>query len=102
MSGARNKSYDDLLNLIHRSSPLLPSNHNMADKAVRRTRFEQVYAKVADELVQEIRKEGIPEEVLAWYRKVFLMFHQRWTFTDVIRISNITSPVANSTVACLW
>ncbi|KAF9444208.1 isoprenoid biosynthesis-related protein [Macrolepiota fuliginosa MF-IS2] len=41
----------------------------MADKAGRRMRFEQVYAKVAEDLVKEMRKEGIPEEVLAWYQQ---------------------------------
>ncbi|KXN83449.1 Farnesyl pyrophosphate synthase [Leucoagaricus sp. SymC.cos] len=41
----------------------------MADKAARRARFEAVYRRVADELVDELRKENIPEDVMAWYRK---------------------------------
>jgi len=40
----------------------------MADKAARRARFEAVYAKVADELLDELRKENMPQEALDWYR----------------------------------
>lgn len=42
----------------------------MTDKAARRQRFEKVYQRVAQELIEELRKEKIPEEVVEWYRKV--------------------------------
>ncbi|KAF5345580.1 hypothetical protein D9756_011035 [Leucocoprinus leucothites] len=41
----------------------------MADKAARRARFEKVYARIADELVDELRKNNIPEDVMSWYRR---------------------------------
>jgi farnesyl diphosphate synthase len=42
----------------------------MSAKAARRTRFEQVYAKIADELVGTLRQENLPQEALDWFRKV--------------------------------
>jgi hypothetical protein len=43
---------------------------SMADKAARRQRFESVYRRIADELIDELRKENIPEEAIQWYRRV--------------------------------
>ncbi|EKM79467.1 hypothetical protein AGABI1DRAFT_114026 [Agaricus bisporus var. burnettii JB137-S8] len=41
----------------------------MTDKAARRQRFEQVYHRIADELLDELRKENIPDDAIQWYRK---------------------------------
>jgi farnesyl diphosphate synthase len=42
----------------------------MADKASRRVRFEKIYARIADELIVDLRNEKIPEEIISRYRKV--------------------------------
>ncbi|KAJ3569318.1 hypothetical protein NP233_g5130 [Leucocoprinus birnbaumii] len=41
----------------------------MADKAERRARFEGVYRRIADELVEDLRKNNIPEDAMKWYRR---------------------------------
>lgn len=46
----------------------------MTDKAARRQRFEKVYHRIADELLDELRKENIPDDAIQWYRKVTLFY----------------------------
>lgn len=72
----------------------------MTDKAAARARFEKVYAKVADELLAELRKENIPEEVVEWYHKVSTCCSFVGTLANRIRTSTTMSPEASSTVAC--
>jgi len=42
----------------------------MADQAPRRAKFSQAYKRIADELVNELSRQGIPEDAINWYRKV--------------------------------
>lgn len=39
-------------------------------KAERRAKFEGVFVKIRDELVEHFAGEGMPEEAVEWYRNV--------------------------------
>lgn len=39
-------------------------------KAARRTKFEGVFAKIRDELIEHFEGEGMPAEAVEWYRNV--------------------------------
>ncbi|WOO82492.1 Farnesyl pyrophosphate synthase [Vanrija pseudolonga] len=40
----------------------------MSDKAAKRARFEGVFDKIADELIDYLKQNGMPEEAVAWYK----------------------------------
>ncbi|KAJ2912240.1 hypothetical protein MD484_g8172, partial [Candolleomyces efflorescens] len=40
----------------------------MSDKAARRAKFEEAWAKIRDELVEHIEGEGFPPEAVKWYK----------------------------------
>jgi len=43
----------------------------MADmKKARREKFQNVFEKIRDELVNHLKGEGMPVEAVEWYRKV--------------------------------
>ena len=43
----------------------------MADiKKARREKFENVFEKIRDELVNHLKGEGMPDEAVEWYRQV--------------------------------
>lgn len=44
----------------------------MSDKAARRAKFEEAWAKIRDELVEHIEGEGFPPEAVKWYKDVCL------------------------------
>lgn len=46
----------------------------MTNKDSRRAKFEQVYERIADELVNDLRQQGISEDAISWYRKVHMGF----------------------------
>lgn len=39
-------------------------------KAARRAKFEGVFEKIRDELIEHIKGEGMPEEAVEWYKNV--------------------------------
>lgn len=39
-------------------------------KDARRARFENVFAKIRDELIEHFKKEGMPSEAVEWYTNV--------------------------------
>ena len=39
-------------------------------KAARRAKFEAVFSKIRDELVEHFAGEGMPQEAVEWYRNV--------------------------------
>jgi hypothetical protein len=39
-------------------------------KAVRRAKFEAVFSKIRDELIEHFAGEGMPQEAVEWYRNV--------------------------------
>lgn len=47
-----------------------PSPKKMSDKAVRRTKFEEVWSKIHAELVASIKGQGMPDDAVKWYSDV--------------------------------
>ena len=39
-------------------------------KAARRAKFEAVFSKIRDELIEHFAGEGMPQEAVEWYRNV--------------------------------
>ena len=39
-------------------------------KAARRAKFEVVFAKIRDELIEHFAGEGMPQDAVEWYRNV--------------------------------
>ena len=39
-------------------------------KAARRAKFEAVFVKIRDELIEHFSGEGMPQEAVEWYRNV--------------------------------
>ena len=39
-------------------------------KAARRAKFEAVFLKIRDELIEHFAGEGMPQEAVEWYRNV--------------------------------
>ena len=39
-------------------------------KAARRAKFETVFSKIRDELIEHFAGEGMPQEAVEWYRDV--------------------------------
>jgi hypothetical protein len=73
--------------IIKPYSPFFPTaitTTAMADKAARRAKFEQVYKRIADELVDELRKNNIPEDVMNWYRRVHLILFSHLTTSELM------------------
>jgi chemotaxis methyl-accepting protein methylase len=78
----------------------------MTDKAARRHRFEKVYHRIADELLDELRKENIPEEAIQWYHRVTLSLtrffkNSKCQFDQLSRTSITMFQVENSIAECL-
>jgi hypothetical protein len=48
----------------------LPPSLATKDRAASRKRFEDVYSIVRDDLLDDFRKHNMPEEVMAYYRRV--------------------------------
>ena len=39
-------------------------------KAIRRAKFEAIFVKIRDELLEHFTREGMPPEAIEWYRNV--------------------------------
>ena len=57
-------------------------------KAARRAKFEAVFSKIRDELIEHFAGEGMPQEAVEWYRNVrdcssvyyTFLFNSFWLF----------------------
>ena len=42
-------------------------------KAQKRQKFEDVFSKLREELLDHLKQEGMPEDVVAWFKRVRLV-----------------------------
>ena len=77
-------------------------------KAARRAKFEVVFSKIRDELIDHFAGEGMPQEAVEWYRNVRACFFQFiislfdfFVLFWVNRISSTMYLVVNLIAACL-
>jgi hypothetical protein len=71
-------------------------------KAARRAKFDGVFTKIRDELVEHFAGQGMPAEAIEWYRNVrFLCWNAKIRSQRSDRASTITSQGESSTVECL-
>ena len=75
-------------------------------KAARRAKFEAVFLKARDELIEHFAGEGMPQEAVEWYRNVrdclsvYYLLHPCF-FKKKIRTSITMFLAANSIAECL-
>ena len=56
-------------------------------KAARRAKFEDVFSKIRDELIEHFAGEGMPQDAVEWYRNVrfnSLPLFNSWLFKKKI------------------
>lgn len=75
-------------------------------KAARRAKFEGVFEKIRDELIEHFAAQGMPQEAIEWYRNVRaalipFLINQLNLFFFGFRISTTMSQEENSIAACL-
>ena len=51
------------------------------DKAARRAKFEAVFEKIRDELIDHFAGEGMPQDAVEWYRNVRACSSVYYTFS---------------------
>ena len=68
-------------------------------KQQRRLKFQGVFEKLRDELVDHLKGENMPAEAVEWYRRVRLLPVLFWTWMSswIARTSISTSRAENST-----
>ena len=78
-----------------------------ATKVARRAKFESVFAKIRDELVEHLSEQGTPHEAVEWYRNVrtrpLILLNIPWLITRfffLLRASSTIFVAVNSFVAC--
>jgi len=72
-------------------------------KAARRAKFEAVFDKIRDELIEHFAAQGMPNEAIEWYRNVSPSIsykHQKRSDPFFFRAWTTMCQVESSTVAC--
>ena len=75
-----------------------------ATKAARRAKFQSVFSKIKDELIEHFAGEGMPQEAVKWYQDVrasISVYHALPVDFFENRTSSTMFLAVNSIVACL-